>query len=181
MSKIFIKFLLVFVFLSGALAGCANAQTIDSPTDEAVLEQFGKLKIEKFGKDDVCLKRLKESAKIIIIGLFAKDSGCRFDGVFVDSRYFEKDNFDAPKKALAALGWEKADRQRRQKLATLWVEKVLFAFSAKPNQTFMAVSTDDGGTKVIVSLKYPPGVTSRNAPKIFVFGKDAGLSSASGN
>ena len=176
MSKDFIKFSLLFVFLSGVLVGCANAQTIVSPTDEAVLEQFGKLKDKKFGKDDVCIKRLKESAKIIVIGLFANDLGCRLDGMFVDSDYFE-----TSKHALAALGWEKANRQQREKLATLWVEKVLFAFSVKPNQTFSAHSTGNDGIKVIVSLQFPPGVTSRNAPKVFVFDKDGGLSSASGN
>ncbi len=181
MSKDFIKFSILFVFLSGVLVGCANAQTIDSPPDQIVLEQFEKLKDKKFGKDDVCIERLKESAKIIVIGLFANDSGCRLDGVFVDSLYFETSKLETSKHALAALGWEKANRQKREKLVILWVEKVLFAFSAKPNQTFRAVSTTDGGIKVIVSLEYPPGVTSRNAPKIFVFDKDGGLSPASGN
>lgn len=180
MLKDLIKFSLLFIFFSGVFVGCANAQTIDSPTDEAVLEKLGKLKNEKFGKDDVCIKRLKESAKIIVIGLFANDLGCRLDGVFVDAGYFTKNNFEASKIALAALGWEKANRRQREKLAAIWVEKVLFAFSAKSNQTFMAVSTD-GGIKVIVSLKYPPGVTSRHAPQVFVFDKDGGLSATGGN
>lgn len=98
--------------------------------------------------------------------------------VFVDSDYFEHGRLDWTKNALHLLGWEKANRQQREKLAKLWVEKVLFAFSAKSNQTFQAVSPVNDEIKVIVSLQFPPGVTSRNAPKTFVFDKGGNMSPA---
>jgi len=172
---------LAFLFLPWLPTGCANAQAGDILTDKAVLAELGKLNDKKFSKDDVCIKRLKESAKVVVIGLKGEDSVCRYNGVFVGSLYLKKDSIETSKTALRSLGWEKANEQARQKLAKLWVEKVLFAFSAKSNQTFQAVSLDNDGIKVIVSLQFPPGVTGRNAPKIFVFDKDGGLSSASGN
>lgn len=178
--KTLIKISLAIIFLPCLLTGCANAQADDTLTDKAVLIQLGKLNDKKFSKDVVCIKRLKESAKLVVIGIKDDKAVCRFDGVFVDSRYFEKNSLEWSKTALSSLGWEKANEQTRQKLAKLWIEKVLFAFSAQSNQTFQAVPMDNDGIKVIVSLRLPPGVTGRNAPKIFVFDKDGNMSSASG-
>ena len=124
-----IKISLLFVFLSGVLVGCANAQTVDLSTDKAVIEQLGKLNNKEFSKDKVCIERLKESANVIVVGFFAYDRGCRFDGVFVNSVYFEEDNADLSKNALNALGWKKANQKEREKLAMIWVEKGLLAFS----------------------------------------------------
>lgn len=166
---------LVIVFMQCLSAGCAVAQ--DFSTDKAVREELAKISDFK-SLDRLCIKRLKESAKIIVIGNRANDRDCEIDGAFINSRYFEMTNAALSKTALNTLGWEAANRQKREKLATLLVEKVLFAFSAKSNQTFQAVSTSEGGIKVIVSLKYPPGVTSRNASKIFVFDKDGSFSAA---
>ncbi|MCY7345923.1 MAG: hypothetical protein LH614_06840 [Pyrinomonadaceae bacterium] len=129
MMNYLIKLSFAFVFLSGVLVGCANAQTVDLSTKEAVLEQLGKLKNKEFNRDKVCIERLKESANIIVVGFFAYDRGCRFDGVFVNSVYFEKDNADLSKNALNALGWKKANQKEREKLAMIWVEKGLLAFS----------------------------------------------------
>ena len=124
-----IKISLAFVFLSCGFVGCANAQTVDLSTDKAVIEQLEKLKSKEFSKDKVCIERLKESANVIVVGFFAYDRGCRFDGVFVNSVYFEKDNADLSKNALNALGWKKANQKEREKLAMIWVEKGLLAFS----------------------------------------------------
>jgi len=202
MSNNLIKFSLLFIFLSGVLVGCANAQTVDLSTDKAVIAELQKIvdakrdeigdkedknleaKKKNAGKleaKDVCIKRLEESANVIVIGFFADDLGCRFNGAFVDSRYFEKSDANLSKNALDALGWMTANRQEREKLAKLWVEKGLLAFSALTNPRFGAVLTEGGGIKVIVSRRFPSGVTSRHAPKIFVFDKDGGLLSASGN
>ena len=42
--------------------------------------------------DEKCIKRFTESPKIIVIGSFRTDYGCHFEGVFVSSRFFEKDD-----------------------------------------------------------------------------------------
>ena len=181
--KNFIKNLAVnsfaFLFLPCILAGCANAQKADVLTDEAVLQTLEKLRGGVWHQDEICIKRLKEmEAKLVVVGVKDDKSVCNFDGVFVGSDYFEKGKPGWTKNAFQLLGWEKANRQQRERLTKLWVEDVLFAFSAKPNQTFQAVSTGDDEIKVIVSLQFPPGVTSRNAPKIFVFDKDGNMSPA---
>ena len=100
--------------------------------------------------------------------------------MFVNSRYFEKNDFASSKDALAELGWKTADRREREEMAKLWVEKGLLPFSKRDNQVFAAVSSGDGKIEVIVSLQFPPGVTSRHAPQRFIFDKDGGLISKSG-
>ena len=194
------SFVLTLIFLSVFLAAnCATAQTVtdktDLSTDEGVIAALQKISdaknaestgdekldakrkaADKLESKDVCIKRLKETTKIIVIGFFRFDYGCHFEGAFINSDFFEAANGDLHKNALHSLGWEKANKTERERIAKLWVEKVLFAFSAKTNQTFQAVSIGDDEIKVIVSLQFPPGITSRNAPKVFVFDKDGKMS-----
>lgn len=185
------------IFLSGALADCARAQTVDLSTDEAVLAELQKVidakkaeliegdeRLEakrkaanKLEAKDVCIERLKASVRVIVIGFFRTDVGCHFDGAFVGSRYFERDDADLSRTALNALGWEKANRTKRESLAKIWVEEGLLRFSEMPYQTLSAATINDE-IKVTASSKYPPGVTSRSAPKKFVFDKNGSLISA---
>ncbi|CAN5208942.1 hypothetical protein BH10ACI1_BH10ACI1_14110 [soil metagenome] len=160
MSNNLIKFSLLFVFLSCVLVGCANAQqTVDLSTDKAVLEQLGKLQNKDFSKDMVCIERLKESANLIIVGFFAYDRGCRFDGVFVNSVYFEKADTDLSKNALNALGWKKANQTEREKIAMIWVEKGLLAFS-----TVLYTKDKDFN----VGEFYPPQIVAKENGEIVV-------------
>lgn len=171
----------------------------DLSTDEAVIAELQKIIYAKYAEitkgdkeleakrkaankleaKDVCIKRFRESAEIIVIGFFRTDYGCHLDGVFIDSRYFDREKFDLSKSVLAALGWEKANQKVRENLAKIWVEKGLLVFAPLTNQTLSAISTADGGIKVTASSKYPPGVTSRTETKKFIFDKDGGL--VSGN
>ena len=167
---------LAFLFLPCLLTVCANAQKAEVLTDEVVLRTIEKLRGGDWYRDDICIKRLKEPPNLVVVGVKDNNSVCNFSVVFIDSDYFEHGRREWTKNALHLLGWGKANEENRKKLAKLWVEKVLFAFSAKSNQTFQAVPIDNDGIKVIVSLKFPPGVTSRNAPKIFVFDKDGNMS-----
>lgn len=170
-----IKHSLLFIFLSCVLATNAQGGSANYSSDKALLERLGKHFNKQLSENDVCIKRLEKSTKVIIIGFPGSDSKCNVNGVVVDSSYFETKDRGLSKNVLAALGWEKADRQEREKLAKLLVEQCFFAFYFGQKQTFAAVSTDDGGIKVIVSLEYPPGITSRNAPKTFLFDKNGGL------
>ncbi len=167
---------LALVFLSCLLTTCANAQKTKIMTDEVAIRTIEKLRGGDWKPDEICIERLKEPANLVVVGVKDNNSVCNFDGAFVDLDYFERGKPDWVKNALHLLGWEKVNRQERERLAKLWIEKVLFAFSAKSNQTFAVVSTGDDEIKVIVSLQLPPGVTSRNAPKIFVFDKDGNMS-----
>src|SRR5687767_8708078 len=150
MSPTLIKVLLFFICLPAVFAACANAQVVsnqdrpktespsnlDLSTNEGVLAELqkrldakgdepGKKGGRKLDPKFVCIERLRESAKIIVIGGFAYDRGCRLQGAFVDSRYFEKDDLALTKNALAALGWETATPEQREKLALVWVAKGL--------------------------------------------------------
>lgn len=190
-----LKTLFALVLLAFPLANCARAQNADLSTDAGVIAELQKTADAKnaaiagsgdekldakrraasrLEAKDVCIKRLKE-AEIIVIGFFRTDVGCHLDGVFVDSRYFDREEFDLSKFALAALGWEKATKRERENLAKIWVEKGLLVFAPLPNQSLSAVSTGDDNIKVTASSKYPAGVTSRSTTKSFVFGKDGGL------
>lgn len=180
------------------LTNCANAQTIsnvtDLSTDKGVIEELQNIidakNVERTSgneklpdkqkaannlkKEDVCIERIKE-AKIIVIGFFRTDVGCVLDAVFIDSHYFEREDFDLSKIALAALGWEKATKSERENLAEIWVEKGLLVFAPLPNQSLSAFSTGDGDIKVTASSKYPAGVTSRSVSKVFVFNQAGSL------
>jgi len=116
------------VFLHWVLAGCAQPQTANLSTDKAVLERLGKLQNRDFGKVRVCIERVKELGEVIVIGFFRYDYGCHFEGVFVNSVYME-DGADLSKNALNTLGWKKVNTVQREKLAKLWVERGLLAFS----------------------------------------------------
>lgn len=170
--------LLAFLFLSCILAGCASAQTSEVVTDETVLRTLEKLRGGDWSRDEICIKRLNEPAKLAIVGVKDEKSTCSLDGLFVDRAYFVHGKPEWSRNALNALGWETANRAQRENLARLLVEKVLFAFSTKSSQTFRAVPFGEDEIKVIVSLQLPPGVTSRNAPKIFVFDRNGKMSPA---
>lgn len=155
---------------------------------KAKLKAAGHLKAE-----DVCIERLKESAKVIVVGLFRYDYGCHVEGVFVGPRYFEATDIELHRAALRALGWNEADKAGRERMACVWVEKGLLAFSIvlyadeggllrnfrfQPPQT---VTAEDGGVKVTLWIRLPPG---RNGGKGFQhheyrFNPDGSFSGAS--
>ena len=175
-----------FALLLLIFAGCTRAQDFSQPdlsTDEAVLAELQKIvdakRAELGGKGGskldakfVCIKRLKESARVIVIGRFAYDYGCRLQGVFVDSRYFEKEDAALSKHALAALGWETAKQAERERLVKLWVEKGYLAFFNVLNernedfqnrefQSPQVASRETGETKFTLWIRLPPGRTER--------------------
>ena len=195
------------LLLQCLLASCTNAQTISTQnlsTDEAVLAEMQKRVDAKRAKlglankgtskldaHDVCIKRLEESPKIIVIGFFAYDRGCGLDGAFVNSRYFEKDDAALSKNALDALGWESANQSRREALAQLWVEKGLLAFftvlHAKEKDLEgrgfhpPQVVSNNGEIKVTLWIRLPSGMTpERGYQRLeYRFARDGNLSGSS--
>lgn len=178
-----IKYAVVIFILSCFSASCVNAQIIPGPnlaTDEMVLAELqkrvdaeraelGKTGGSKLNAKSVCIERLKESEKVIVIGFFAFDRGCRLDGAFVDSRYFESTDAALSKNALAAFGWEKAPKREREMLASYWVTKGLLAFftvlytkdiDLKEGEFHppQAVTTENGEIKVTLWIRWPSGM-----------------------
>lgn len=212
MSPVLIKVSFIFILLPGVFAGCAKAQVVsnqdrpkagtpsnlDLSTNEGVLaelqrrldakrEELGKKGGSKLEARFVCIERLKETSQIIVIGGFAYDRGCRFQGVFVNSRYFEKDDPALSKNALAVLGWETADQARREKLALLWVEKGLVPFftvlhttekelNDRQFQPPQVVSTESGEIKVTLWVRLPRGRAEQGYQNLeYRFSRDGNL------
>lgn len=162
-------FLLICLFLAG-VSGCAQpgivssqdnrpkvttTSTRDLSTDEAVHAELQKLrdaKNESRGLANkprskiearfVCIKRFSESPRVIVIGFFAYDRGCRLNGAFVDSDYFEAADSSLSRHALDALGWQNAAQSAREGLAKLWVEKGLVGFRGVLHQPDDSVAAD---------------------------------------
>ena len=111
--KLLIKVTLAFVFLPCILAGCAVAQKVKLSTDEAVRKELAKNSDLKPKLDRLGIERIQGTAAIIVIGTHANDRGCRLEGAFIGSAYFE-DSTELSQKALAALGWKKANQKRFQ-------------------------------------------------------------------
>lgn len=153
MVKDLLKYRLVFFFaLTAFLVNCANAQTIsnqmDLSTDEAVIAELQKIRdakdsissgderldakrraANKLETRDVCIERLKETPKIIVVAFFRYDYGCHFAGAFIDSRFYNETGiFDAAKPTLESFGWQKTNEKGRERLALFWVEKILHVF-----------------------------------------------------
>lgn len=176
--------LLALVLLPLLGSGFAKAQNVtaaDLSTDEAVLAEMQKIvdaEREKLGlvdkgrskldARDVCIKRLKESAKIIVVGFFAHDLGCRLDGAFIGSRYLKKGDPNFSREALAELGWAKAASKVREQLALQWTKKGLLAFSTVLNSKDkdfgngefhppQAVSNENGEVTIKLWIQLPSG------------------------
>jgi len=105
---------------------------------------------------------------MIVVGGFAFDYGCRFQGVFIGSRYVATEDKGLSRSALEALGWKNANRHLREKLAQAWLEKGLFAFvtvlRAKnedfQNHSFQppgAVANETGETVITLWIRLPSG------------------------
>lgn len=180
------------------LLGSAHAQTVDLSTDEAVLAEMQKrvdAKREAEGQSSgskltarsVCIERLKESPKVIVIGFFRYDRGCHFDGAFVESRYLERTDPAFSSLALEALGWKTATRDQREGLAELWVEKGLAAFFTvlhKSDKNFQGstfhppqVVSEENGDIVVKLWVRMPGNRGKSTEKLleYRFGNDGNL------
>ena len=129
MIKVLFQISFALAVLPCILVDCADAQVIDLSTDQAVRKELAKNSEFESALDMLCIHRLKESRAIIVIGTHALDRDCEIHGAFVNSVYFSEDSPELSQKALAVLGWEKAKKEQREKLALLWAEKGLLAFS----------------------------------------------------
>jgi hypothetical protein len=132
-----------------------TTSTRDLSTDEAVhaeLQNIRDAKNQSLGITNkpgskiearfVCIKRFKESPRVIVIGFFAYDRGCRLNGAFVDSDYFEAADPSLSRHALNALGWQHASQSAREGVAKLWVEKGLVGFQNVLHQPDDSVTAD---------------------------------------
>jgi len=160
---------LAFVLIMPALALSQgqDASQYDLSTNEGLNAAREALAGKKLDQRSLnCLRRGK-TLPIISVGTFAFDWGCRFEGVFVKSRYFKTSQNENWKDALDLLGWQTANSTEREKLALGWVRESWLAFirvlTVKnedfENHSFQPPSvTTNQEREVIVTLwTNPPG------------------------
>lgn len=68
-----------------------------------------------------CVQRSSTFPKLIAIGSFLSDYGCRWSGALHGCVWNDP---DAAKAEMAAAGWAKADAKKRQALALAWLREV---------------------------------------------------------
>jgi hypothetical protein len=153
----------------GTAAHSQDISSHDLSTDEGVnaaREAITGKKVDERSKR--CISRDKGLPGMVVVGGFAYDYGCRFQGVFIGSRYVATEDKALSKNALEALGWKAANRELREKLALAWLEKGLFAFvtviRAKnadfQDRTFQppgAVTSENNETVVTLWIRLPAG------------------------
>jgi hypothetical protein len=172
-----------------ACAGGQDLSRYDLSTDEGVAAAREVVSGKQPGAmSRGCVRRNPDLPNIIVVGSFAHDRGCGFQGVFIDSSYFEGEDASLSKRALNALGWVTADNTRRGELAKLWVEKGLLSFLTVltrqdeefPRRQFQPpriVLRKNGEVGITLWVRLPPGM--RRARKYqmleYRFSKDAVL------
>lgn len=96
---------------------------IDLSTKEGVFEAYHiktNKKADKSKLDDFCEKRNDELTGVILVGWFADNRGCMWQGMFVNESYGSIK--ELRQEALQLNGWE--DKEQRVKLALLWTKIV---------------------------------------------------------
>lgn len=154
-------------------SACAQAQDLsryDLSTDEGVAAAREALSGKKLDEDSKgCVRRSAGLPRIVIVGDFAHDLGCSFQGAFIGSKYFEGDGAPLSQAALNFVGWQAAKPYERERIARLWVEKGLLAFlivpeqkdedfKDRPFQPPRAITNRDGEVIVTLWIRQPPGM-----------------------
>jgi hypothetical protein len=168
-AKTFLVALVLFWFTIAVVAHGQDLSQYDLSTDEGVnaaREAIASKKLDESSKR--CISRDRSLPGMVVVGGFASDYGCRFQGVFLSSRYVAQGDAALSRIALEALGWKTANREAREKLAQAWLERGLFAFvtvlSAKnedfKNHSFQppgAATRENGETVVTLWIRLPSG------------------------
>ena len=136
-----------------------DASQFDLSTNERVNAARGAMMGKPLDSRSVnCIRRGK-TLPIITVGTFAFDWGCRFEGVFVKSRYFKTGETETWKDALDALGWQTSTTSERERLALAWVRESWLAFITVVKET-----NEDFQNRSF----QPPGAVTNEAGEIVV-------------
>lgn len=97
--------------------------------------------------DDACIQWPPSFPRLVVVGTFAHDRGCMYEGLFVDRTWYAGRDAKADVAGLSTVGWAKADIEQRQKIARDWVREVAQAFDGrfveKPTTAFAFDDTPD--------------------------------------
>ena len=179
-SKLFcFAVIVISLAFGGASAGLAFSQgrvaaQYDLSTDEGVAAALETLTGKKTDRRSLTCIRRDRDLPLVVVGSFAFDRGCVFDGVFVNARYFGKSDAALSEGVLDTLGWKAANQEQREKLVQTWVVKGLLAFVTvlrQQNEDFQnrsfqpprVVSGENGEIAITLWLRMPSGrVRGRN-------------------
>jgi hypothetical protein len=149
-----ICFLLSFAQWDSVVAQARDASNYDLSTEQGVTAARESLTGKKLAPaDQSCIRRPRE-LPIIVVGTWSLRFGCGFAGVFVKSQYLGHQDEALSKAALAAVGWNTANRTQREELARTWVTKGLLAFST--------VLSEENGDFKDRSFQAPQAVSKEN-------------------
>jgi hypothetical protein len=98
-----------------------------------------------------CVQRSTTFPKLIAIGSFLSDYGCRWSGALHGCAWNDP---DAAKVEMAAAGWAKGDAKKRQALALAWLREV-------DQVTVQDETVTDDHGKLVVDF-WQPGVVGMN-------------------
>jgi hypothetical protein len=194
LSSVFCFAVIVISLASGwaspgvAVSQGREAAQYDLSTDEGVAAALETLTGKKMDRRNLtCIRRGRE-LPLVVVGSFAFDRGCVFDGVFVNTRYFGKSDAALSEGVLETLGWKTANQEQREKLVEAWVVKGLLAFVKvlrQPNEDFQnrsfqapqVVSKEGGEISMTLWLRMPSGrVRGRSyILREYRFSKDGGF------
>jgi hypothetical protein len=174
LSSVFCFAVIVLSLTSGwsspglAISQGREAAQYDLSTDEGVAAALETLTGKKMDRRSLtCIRRDRE-LPLVVVGSFAFDRGCVFDGVFVNARYFGKSDAALSEGVLDTLGWKTANQEQREKLVQAWVVKGLLAFVKvlhQKNEDFenrafqppQVVSKEGGEISITLWLRMPTG------------------------
>lgn len=198
LSKLFCIAVMVISLASGwaspglAISQGQDASNYDLSTDEGVAAALESLTGKKLDRRSLTCIRRERELPLVVMGSFAFDRGCVFDGVFVKARYFGKTDAALSEGVLDTLGWKAASQQQREKLVQTWVVKGLLAFVKvlhQKNEDFQnrsfqppqVVSKEDGEISITLWLRMPSGrVRGRSyILREYRFSKEGGFAGSS--
>lgn len=120
-----------------AADGGASAETPFARDDRAAVREAVKAATGEDLGDDVCAVWPASFPGVVVVGGFAHDAGCMYEGAFLGRTWHGRGSKPVTAAALRAAGWAEADSDTRQRLAGAWVREVEQAFGG----SFVATST----------------------------------------
>ena len=155
--------------LCAPLAAGQDVSKFDLSTNDGVnaaREAISGRPLEEHSKG--CIRRDASLPRIVVVGGFAFDYGCRLQGAFVKTSYLAADKEAFSRTALEALGWKTGKRAEREKLAMAWVSKGLLGFLtiiSNQNEDFAnhafqppkAITGTDASSTVTLWIRLPAG------------------------
>ena len=108
-----------------------------APGDRAAVREAVKAATGEDLGEEICAEWPSTFPRLVLVGDFADDLGCTYEGMFVDRTWHGRNDHRRTQAGLATVGWAEADTDARQRLAKAWVNEIAHAFDG----TFVSAET----------------------------------------